>query len=232
MRDFIVGGTVNAAWNGMPQVLAVRGSVAMPQTPNGSLVVGYFNQSQQNNAGRLTFTSGSSAPTTVPVPALARMISILTANWQANNLTLTNNSLNAATPIFVQAFGPGIPGVQPGQLVIGTPVQLAMRQAVQGITTPNWMQLEFTSSTGNLQIVAVVGGPPDQSGNNAYVIALNSPSGDTGPPTGNPAPPGFFATSGGNKYTLPSFNWGAAAVYVVNLSPQTATPVTALLQSL
>jgi hypothetical protein len=203
----------------------------MPQTPNGSLVVGYFNQSQQNNAGRLTFTSGSSAPTTVPVPALARMISVLTANWQANNLTLTNTSINAATPIFVQAFGPGIPGMQPGPLVIGTPIQLAMRQAVQGITTPSWMQLEFSSSTSNLQIVAVVGGPPDQSGNNAYVIALNAPIGDTGPPTQNPAPAGFYATAASNKYTLP-FNWGAAAVYVVDLSPQTAAPVTALLQSL
>lgn len=231
MRDFIADGTVNAAWNGMPQTLAVRGSVMMPQTPNGSLVVGYFNQSQQNNAGRLAFTSGSSNPVIVPVPALARMISILTANWQANNLTLTNVSVNAATPIFVQAFGPGIPGIQPGPLAIGTPVQLAMRQAVQGITTPNWLQLEFSSSTSNLQIVAVVGGPPDQSGNNAYVIALNAPTGDTGPPTSNQPPDGFYATAAGNKYTLP-FNWGAAAVYVVNLSPQTAAPVTVLLQSL
>ena len=231
MHDFIAAGTVNATWNGMPQTLAVRGSVTMPQTPNGSLIVGYFNQSQQNNEGRLTFTSGSSAPTNVRVPALARMISVLTANWQANNLTLTNTSLNAATPIFVQAFGPGIPGMQPGQLVSGTPVQLAMRQAVQGITTPNWMQLEFSSSTGNQQVVAVVGGPPDQSGNNAYVIALNAPSGDTGPPTGNTPPDGFYATAAGNRYTM-SFSWGAAIVYVVNLSPQTATPVTALLQSL
>jgi hypothetical protein len=231
MRDFIVGDTVNTVWNGMPKILAGRDSVSMPQTPNGSLIVGYFNQSQLNNAGRLTFTSGASAPTTVPVPALARMISVLTANWQANNLTLTNNSLIASTPIFVQAFGPGVPGMQPGQLAINTPVQLAMRQAVQGLTTPNWMQLEFSSSTSNLEVVAVVGGPQDQSGNNAYVIALNAPSGDTGPPPGNPPPAGFYATSGGNKYTM-QFNWGAAIVYVVNLSPQTATPVTALLQSL
>ncbi|GLS22429.1 hypothetical protein GCM10007874_54470 [Labrys miyagiensis] len=231
MHDFIAAGTVNAAWNGLPQTLAVRGSVTMPQTPNGSLVVGYFNQAQQNNAGRLAFTSGGSTPTIVPVPALARMISILTANWQANNLTLTNTSINAATPIFVQAFGPGIPGMQPGSLTIGTPVQLAMRQAVQGTTTPNWMQLEFSSSTSNLEIVAVVGGPLDQSGNNAYVIALNAPTGDTGPPTVNPPPAGFFATASGNRYSL-SFNWGAASIYVVNLSPQTAAPVTALLQSL
>lgn len=160
-----------------------------------------------------------------------RSISILTTNWQANNLTLTNISVNAATPILVQAYGPGIPGMQPGPLTIGTPVQLAMRQAVQGTTTPNWMQLGFSASTSNLEVVAVVGGPQDQSGNNAYVIALNAPGGDTGPPP-LPAPPaGFFATAAGNRYALP-FNWGAASVYVVNLSPQTATPVTALLQSL
>lgn len=231
MRDVVPEGMVNAAWNGLPQTLAVRGSVTMPQTPNGSLIVGYFNQSQQNNAGRLAITSGGSDPMILPVPALARMISILTANWQANNLTLTNISVNAATPILVQAYGPGIPGMQPGPLTIGTPVQLAMRQAVQGTTTPNWMQLGFSASTSNLEVVAVVGGPQDQSGNNAYVIALNAPGGDTGPPP-LPAPPaGFFATAAGNRYALP-FNWGAASVYVVNLSPQTAAPVTALLQSL
>ena len=216
----------------MPQTLAVHGSVAMPQTPNGSLVVGYFNQSQQNNAGRLVVTSGGSGPTILPVPALARMISVLTANWQANNLTLTNTSINAATPIFVEAFGPGIPGVQPGPLAIGTPVQLAMRQAVQGTTTPNWMQLEFTSSTSNLQIVAVVGGPPDQSGNNAYVIALNSPSRRHRSADREPCSARFLRHDRRQQIYAALFNWGAAAVYVVNLSPQTAAPVTALLQSL
>lgn len=231
MDDTIAEGTVNAAWNGTPQTLAVNGSVAMPQTPNGSLIVGYFNQSQQNNAGRLAVTSGGGSPMILPVPALARMISVLTKNWMANNLTLTNISVNAATPIFVQAFGPGIPGMQPGQLAVNSPVQLAMRQTVQGITTPNAMQLQFSSSTSNLQVVGVVGGPPDSSGNNAYVIALNAPTGDTGPPTPTPAPAGFYATAAGNFYDLP-FNWGAAAVYVVNMSPQTAAPVTVLLQSL
>jgi hypothetical protein len=231
MSDVIVQGTVNAAWNGTPQVLAVSGSVSMPQTPNGSLVVGYFNQSKQNNAGRLSVTSGGGNPTFLPVPALARTISILTKNWGANNLNLTNVSSNAATPIFVQAFGPGIPGVQPGKLTVGTPVQLAMRQAVQGTALPSWMQLQFTASAGTEEIVAVVGGPLDQFGNNAFVIALNSTAGDTGPPPLTPAPPGFYATAAGNSYEF-AFNWGSAVVYVVNLSPQTAAPVAVLMQSL
>jgi len=231
MSDLVPGGTVNAAWNGQPQTLTYRASVSMPQTPNGSLIVGYFNQSQQNNAGKLALTSGGSDPTFLPVPALARMISVLTSNWHANNLNISNVSINTATPILVQAYGPGIPGVQPGVLTAGTPMQLAMRQAVQGTTTPNWMQLEFSSSTSNLEVVAVVGGPQDQSGNNAYVIALNAPGGDTGPPPLPPPPAGFYATTSSNRYALP-FNWGAATVYVVNLSPQTASPVTALLQSL
>jgi hypothetical protein len=231
MSDVIVQGTVNAAWNGMPQVLAVGGSVSMPQTPNGSLVVGYFNQSKLNNAGRLSVTSGGSSPTFLPVPALVRTISILVKNWAANNLTLTNVSINATTTIFVQAYGPGIPGVQPGKLTVGTPVQLSMRQAVQGTALPSWMQLQFTASAGTEEIVAVVGGPLDQFGNNASVIALNSTAGDTGPPTSIPAPPGFYATTASNSYGT-TFYWGAAAVYVVNLSPQAATPVAVLLQSL
>ena len=51
------------------------------------------------------------------------------------------------------------------------------------------------------------------SGNNAYAIALNSLSGNTGPGTGTPAPPGYFATAGGNSYSY-EFNWGTSVLFV------------------
>jgi hypothetical protein len=121
--------------------------------------------------------------------------------------------------------------VTPRQLSVNTAIQLGMRQAAQGTSPPNWMQLQFTASSANLEILAVVGGPQIVQGNNAYVLALNSPFGDTGPNTGYPAPPGYYATAAGNSYSFP-FNWGAALVYVVNLSPQGAVPVSVILQSL
>jgi hypothetical protein len=93
------------------------------------------------------------------------------------------------------------------------------------------MQLIFTSNTANLTLVSVIGGPADASGNNAYVIALNSPSGNTGPGNGVPAPQGYYATAGGNSYSL-EFNWGSSVVYVANMSPSTAAPVTVQMISL
>jgi hypothetical protein len=232
MSPFTPEGTASTDWDGMPKVLAQDDTVTMPQTPNGSLILGYFNQSQQDNAGSLLLSSGAEDPITLPAPPLMRWINILVHNWQANNLKLTNVSDHKATPIFVEAFGPGVPGVQPKQLVIGTPMQLAMRQSAQGVSAPRYMQLKLTLSSGDLATVAIVGGPADpKTGNNAYVIALNSAAGDTGPPTRNPPPEGYYATRKGNSYTF-QFNWGSAQVYVVNMSSQTAKPVTALLQSL
>lgn len=223
--------SVNSNWNGMPVTLKVDDSVSMPQTPDGSLIFGYFNVSQQVSQGALTLTSGGEQPTSLPVPALLRMISILVKNWGANNLTVTNVSENSATPITVEAFGPGVPGVQPTRLVVGTPVQLAMRQSAQGTSLPRSMQLRLRANSSDLEIAAIVGGPTDASGNNAYVIALNA-SETTGPPTQKPPlQEGYYATTMGNTYDL-RFNWGAASIYVANLSPQTAMPMTVLLQSL
>lgn len=219
---------IDTAWNGSPAVLSQYQGVTMPQTPNGSLVIGYLNRATQNNAGRLSFSSGGRSPQIVPVPALMRMIGILVNNWGVSNLNITNLSAAADTPIFVEAFGPGIAGAQPMQLNPGTRVQLAVAQAAQGTTLPQWMQIILTSNTANLTTVAIVGGPADGAGNNAYVIALNSPSGNTGP-GGNPAPPGYYATAADNSYAL-QFNWSSSVVYVANLSSQTASPVTVLLQ--
>lgn len=220
----------DSAWNGAPTVLGQSQGVTMPQTPNGSLVLGYFNRSTQNNAGRLMVTSGGSVPLPLNVPALARSISIYVNNWAANNLNVTNVSVNTNTPIMVEAFGPGIPGAQPMALTAGTPVQLALGQAAQGTTPPSWNLLSLTSNSATSETLAVIGGPQDATGNNAYVIGLNADA-DTGPPPQNPPPPGYYATRTGNTYSL-QFNWSAVSIYVANLSSQTAKPVTVLLQSL
>lgn len=214
---------VNPTWNGAPQTLAWHDSVVMPQTPNGSMVLGYWNRSGQNNAGTLALTSGGQAPIFLQVPALANQPSILIQNWGASDLKLTNVSANTSTPIVVEAFGPGIQGVQPVPLTVGNAVQLAVLQAAQGNAQPNYMQLALSSNTGNLSVIAVVGGPLDGTGNNGYAFALNY--------TGPPAPPGYTAVTSGNSYTY-QFNWGASTLFVANMSPATAAPVRVLLLAL
>jgi hypothetical protein len=208
----------------------VNDSVMMPQTPNGSLVIGYLNRSKLNNEGTLTLTSGGSFPIDLDVPPSLRMFYILIGNWQANNLKITNTSEQLDTPILVEAFGPGIPGVTPANLQINVPLQLAMAQAAQTTSKPNSMLLRLTGNQpATLATLAIVGGP-SVDGNNAYVIALNSNS-DTGPPTQKQPPDGYYATTMGNSYDF-KFNWPSVTIFVVNMSSQTATPVTVRLLSL
>jgi hypothetical protein len=211
-------------WDGSPTTISPPDGVAMAQTTNGSMVLAYQNMSTMNNAGKLALTSGGSTPSFLTVPALLAQPSILVNNWGANNLNVTNISPAAATPIGLEAFGPGLPGQKPVALPIGSAVSLQPVAVAQGTSNPNWMQLMMTSNTANLTIVAVIGGPPDASGSNAYVFALNSPSGTTGPGTGTAAPQGYYATVGGNSTSF-EFNWGSSAVYVANMSPSTAAPV-------
>ena len=221
----------NANWDGSPTTLAYRESAAMPQTTNGSMIFAYQNTASLNNLGKLALTSGGSQPTILNVPALLSQPSILVNNWQANNLGVTNISVATATPIWIEAFGPGLPGQKPVALAISTPLTLKPGGIAQGTSTPNWMQLTLGTNTGQLIVVAVVGGPQDASGNNAYAVALNSASGNTGPGTGTAAPQGYYATTGGNNYSF-EFNWGSSVVYGANLSPSTASSLTAELLSL
>lgn len=204
-------------WNGAAAVLATTEHVTMPQTPNGSLIVGYLNRSKENNQGEITVSSGASLPVPYPVPAFGQMLSLLVGNWQANNLTITNTSAAAVTPILVQAFGPGIPGAAPVNLPTGPTITLSVPQAAQGPSRPAPMLLRLAANTGALTIVGIVGGPPNAPGQtNAYVIALNAPEGTP--------PEGYYAVVPDNSYRF-TFNWNAAIVYVVNLSPVGAAPV-------
>lgn len=222
---------VNATWNGSGIVLLTGQNVVMPQTANGTMIFGWVNQSSANNFGSLSLTSGGSTPTLLDAPALSAQPGVLVNNWHANNLSVTNVSLNQQTPIWISAFGPGVPGQTSMRLPTnGTPVPLATGQSAQGTALPQYMQLGMQSATPTLCIFGIIGGPTDATGNNGYVIAVNA-SANTGPGTGNPPPTGYFATTTSNAYSF-QFNWGGATVYVVNLSPATASGAQVLLRSL
>jgi hypothetical protein len=214
--------TINASWTGAPTTLQPNNNVNLPQTPNGTAIFAYFNQSKMNNQGTLSLTSGGSTPQFLPVPALANQPSILINNWQANNLSVTNVSPTGTnTPIWISLVGPGLPGQVCVPLVPGNPaVQLAVGQCAQGTALPRYMQLIFQANSGSLTIFPFIGGPTDASGNNGYVIAVNAAA-NTGPGTGMQPPPGYYATTTSNIYTY-QFNWGSATIFVSNLSPATA----------
>jgi hypothetical protein len=209
--------------------LPVGQSALMPQTPNGTMVFGYFNMAAQNNAGELSLSSGGGQPAFLQAPALSLRPSILVNDWTANDLNVTNISPNPATPIWIAAYGPGVPGQYPGKLTAGTPVTLATTQSVQGPTSPQTMRLVLTVSASTLGVFAVVGGPAG-SGGNGYVFSVNDVQ-NTGPGTGITPPPGYYATAAGNSYAF-TFNWQGASLYVVNMSAQTAAVGQVLLQAL
>lgn len=203
-----------APWNGAATTLAQYEAVSMPQTPDGSMLLGYCNVSPFNSAGKLAWTSAASAPVMLLAPALAMAPSVFAHDWHGNNLTITNISVATATPISVAAYGPGL-GSVPVPLPVGPPgVLLALSQAAQGATTGRWMQLGFRQSNGDPAVFGIIGGPAGADGTNAYVIALNSAAGETGPNTGTPAPPGYYATSAGNSWSY-ELNWPDGLLYVV-----------------
>lgn len=240
----IIGRNVeNATWTGTPTTINPKSGLLLPQTTNGSMIFTALNLATVNNQGQITLTSGGGAPQFLTIPALANAPTVEVKNWGANNLGVTNVSVATATPISVSAVGPGLPGLTPGKLTTdGTSIALLPYgatgvTAVQGNALPQYMQLSLTANNSGLTIFGVVGGPPDGSGNNAYVIQLNAASntgpsaGPAGPPPTTPAPAGYYATVTGNTYGF-NFNWGSSLVFVVNISPATASGANVSLYSL
>ena len=222
--------TVAENWDGAPLILQVNQNANMPETPNGSMVFEYENLATQNNQGEIAVTSGGGAPAFQYAYACVNQPSIWTNNWRANNLSVTNISLNANTPVQIQAVGPGMPGTNPLPLSIGTPLPLAPGQTAQTNALPQWMQLVFQCTTGQRAIFVLIGGPPDSSGNNSYVVVVNASS-NTGPGTGNTPPAGYYATTTTNSLAY-TFNWGSSLVFVANTSGQTSTGAQVILRQL
>ena len=223
MKFAVIGAQVSTPnWTGAPLTLAWHDSAAMPQTPNGSTVLAWQNSATQNNDGTLALTSAS-APQFLDAPQGALLPSVLVKSFASNSLNLTNLSANKATPIWIEMFGPGIPGaptptpVTPG----AAPISLASGGTASGKAPPNYAQLILQSNTNNLTIVSLIGGP-NVNGTNGYVFALNY----AGPP--NPA--GYTQTSAGNTITY-QFYW-TTTFFIANMSPSNSADVQVSLISL
>jgi len=226
--------SIDETWNGSPLTLNPSDNANMPITPSGSLALVYQNISTINTMGQLAVTSGGGAPTFLNVQSLQNQPKVWINNWQGQNLSITNTSMPGSnTPISIAAYGPGMPGQTCVTLPAdGTSVPLAPMACTQGTALPRYMQLIFQEPSGDLAIFVFIGGPADSSGNNAYMISVNdSVNGNTGPGTGQPPPPGYYATSTSNNYIY-SFNWGSSTIYVANMSPASSEPASITLRKL
>jgi len=225
--------SVAPTWDGSPLILKPNDNANMLQTPNGSLVLTYLNLSTMMNQGTLSVTSGGAQPIFLTVPALNNQPGVLINHWKGNNLSVTNISVpNSNTPIQIQAVGPGIPGINPLPLTVGT-LTMKPGQMAQGNAQPQWMQLVFQANSGQLTIFVLQGGPPDKNGNNAYMVAVNAAQ-DAGPGTENPTtppPPGYYATTTSNYYNY-QFNWGSSVIFIANVSGTTSSPAQVILRAL
>jgi hypothetical protein len=228
----------NPSWNGSPLTLNPSDNANMPQAPNGSLVFAYQNKATINTMGQLALTAGGGAPTFLNAQSLLNQPNVLVQNFggsTTNNLSATNTSMvGSNNPIWIAAYGPGIPNAPTPAALPATaaPVPLGPGATAQGTALPRYMQLVMQATSGSLTIFALVGGPMDGSGNNAYVISVNdSFNGNTGPGTGKPAPTGYYATSTSNAYIY-SFNWGSSNIYIANMSPTTSATASVILRAL
>lgn len=202
-------------WNGQPLALGTGQTLKVPQTANATSVLATVQLAKSNNPTVL-IVSGGRQIVQVPVPPPSGLPQLLVANWRGNALTIENTLMTSAV-VRVQLTGLGLPGANPAPLTVsGEPLSLKPGQSAQGSSLPQWVQLFFQADSPRLTVVAIIGGPPDDSGNNEHVIALNAPR-DTGPGTGAQPTMGFHATTTAHYYTY-AFNWGAASVFVENLS--------------
>jgi len=226
--------SIDETWDGQSLTLNPSDNANMPITPSGSLILAYQNLSTQNTMGQLAVTSGGNPPTFLNAQSLQNQPSVLINNWQGQNMSVTNTSLPGSNnPISIAAYGPGMPGQTCVTLPSdGTSVPLAPMACTQGMAPPRYMQLIFQETSGDRAIFVFIGGPMDSSGNNAYMISVNdSINGNTGPNTGQPPPPGYYATTTANNYIY-SFNWGSPTVYVANMSSALAADAAITLRKL
>ena len=211
-------GTNDAAWDGSPVTLLPNQSLRMGVTPDGTTVLVYLNEATRNSPATLALTAGSSAPVFLTAPALPGLPTVLIRNWKGAALGVTNvTPPHIQAPVNVQLINPALPWLTPATLGENADAMpLGPGQAARGTTRPSWMQLILQAGTSGPAVFVIIGGPPGGSGNNAYVVALNAAQ-ECGPGVGQTPPPGYYATTVGSVYTY-QLNWGAAAVFVANVS--------------
>ncbi len=196
-----------ADWNGSPTTLKEKEGVKMPQTPVGDIFVTFFNKADKNDEGRIALTSGGSDPLIIPVEPLMNAPQIMIQNFEGNNLNLTNISVTPV-PIEVEAWGPGFTRADPlpddGKWY---PLPVYTSRSTKSL--PQFQMLSMRA-LGQYTVFGVfIGSTPS-------VYCVNAPD-DAKVPVKD-----YTKVTRNNSYSLTN-NWLGKTLWVVNLSPSTAT---------
>lgn len=196
-------------WNGSLTTLLSTRSVKVSRTANATSVLATVQSGVTDRPVTLVVTSGPAA-VQVPVPPPNALPKLLVANWRGNPLT-AENVLLAGVPVRVQLTRMNLGGVNPVKLSTrGVPVTLQPSEFALALIQEPFFSVKIEALTQRLTLVALIGGPVDDSGTNAHVYALNAPTNTRGAM-------GYDSTT-----TLPTegfeLNWGGPQLFVQNLS--------------
>lgn len=192
-----------ATWNGSPTTLQVNDSVTLNPTTNGALVLAAFNTDTQNNAGQLILTWGGNPPITLDVAALQNAPILLNQDFGGDALTVTNISQQA--PIWLAAYGPGLPSANPAALPdSGQFYSLAPYTVRSTMSQATFQRLVFNADKSYTVFVLFEG--PDVT-----TLVINAPE----------TVSGYDVSSPDNNVPITK-NWMGQTLWVVNLSPSTS----------
>jgi hypothetical protein len=224
-------------WVGAPTVITAVGTtpyqVSTYPTDTGVMFVCAINQTTGNNPGTIQWLSGGSSGT-LACSAGAQEPTALLQNFNGSQLSLTNVSGTSpdSTPIQVMLAGTGRTSMT--KATFGSAFTQYQFCTTTVPAQPK-VTIRLTCTSGNA-VIGLIGGPgnPPNSGNNGYLISLNSPQGNTGVPSGQPsggtpATSPWYATTGNNQYDFViTATSGGFTMWLGNLSSGTSNSVTAL----
>lgn len=188
------------AWNGSPITLSVNSSVTLSPSTNGAMVLAAFNTDTKNNAGQLLLTWGGNTPTTLDVAALQNAPILLTQDFEGNAVTVTNISQQA--PIWLAAYGPGLPSANPGTLPDnGQFYSLGPYTVRSTISAASYQRLVFNADK-DYTVFVVFAGPM------VTTLVINAPE----------TVSGYDYSTPDNNYPMTQ-NWMGQTLWVINLSP-------------
>lgn len=203
-------------WGGQPTTIPSDGFQMTP-TPNGNLILGFFNVDASPNDGQVTITSGGSFFKQFPIPALEGAPVLYVHNFQGNNLNVSNTSTGGGRPPLGEAWAPGISasGSLPNN---GIQVPLPIYTSRKAISLPQRMLLTLAAGNGQYTVFGVY------IGGEVSLYCVNAPD-------STKVPDGYTKVTSDNSLQLP-VSANGAAIYVVNLSTRSQTGATVTLQAL